>query len=132
MSIRKVIFDTNFLFVPLQFKIDIFGEIESLIGRFEPIVLSITLEELKKLLIKRSEKIRRQALLALELTKKCRIMEVDLKPCEKIDEVILRVAKENNCIVATNDRQLRKKLRKSNVPTIFVRQKSYLQIEGYV
>jgi rRNA-processing protein FCF1 len=128
---RKVIFDVNFLFAQFQFKIDVFGEIESLIGHFEPMVLSTTLEEIKKLLMKKSGKIRRQAALALELTRRCKLIEAELKPNESFDDVILRVAKENNCIVATNDRRLRKKLREIGIPTIFIRQKSYLQIEGY-
>jgi rRNA-processing protein FCF1 len=128
---RKVIFDANFLFAQFQFKIDVFGEIESLIGHFEPMVLSTTLEEIKKLLMKKSGKIRRQAALALELTRRCKLIEAELKPNESFDDVILRVAKENNCIVATNDRRLRKKLREIGIPTIFIRQKSYLQIEGY-
>jgi len=129
---QKVIFDANFLFAQFQFKIDVFSEIESLIGRFEPIVLSTTLEELKKLSMKRLEKVRKQTMLALELAGRCKLMEVELKPGESFDDVILRVAKENNCVVATNDRRLRKRLRESGIPTIFVRQRSHLQIEGYV
>lgn len=128
---RKVIFDTNFLFLPIQFRVDIFNEIKDLIGCFEPIVLSVTIEELKKLSVKGSEKTRRQALLAMELTKRCKIIHVDVKFGEKYDDIILRIAKEENCIVATNDRELRRKLRKSNIAVIFLRQKSHLQIEGY-
>ncbi|MCX8170418.1 MAG: 30S processome protein Utp24 [Candidatus Bathyarchaeota archaeon] len=129
---RKVIFDANFLFLPTQFKIDIFSEVEGLIGRFEPIVLSVTIEELKKLSSKGSEKTRRQALLAMEMAKRCGIMHVDIKPEEKHDDVLLRVAKEKNCIVATNDRVLRRKLRENSVATIFLRKGSRLQVEGYV
>ncbi|MCD6465858.1 hypothetical protein J7L27_05795 [Candidatus Bathyarchaeota archaeon] len=129
---RKVIFDANFFFLPLQFKIDVFDEIESLIGRFEPIVLSTTLEELEKLLKMKSGKIGKQALSALELAKKCKVMEVDRKSGESYDDVILRVAKKYNCVVATNDGELRKKLRKAGIPTIFLRQRAYLQVEGYL
>lgn len=129
---QKVIFDTNFLFLPIQFKIDIFSEVEGLIGRFEPIVLSVTIEELKKLSAKGSEKIQRQVLLAMEIAKKCKIIQVDVKPEEKYDDVLLRIAKEKNCIVATNDRILRRKLRENNIATIFLRQGSFLQINGYV
>lgn len=129
---RKVLFDANFFFLPLQFKIDIFDEIESLIGRFEPIVLSTTLEELKKLSKAKSGKTSKQALLALELARKCRIVEVNRRPCESYDDVILRMAKKCGGAVATNDGELRKKLREAGIPVIFLRQKAYLQIEGYL
>ncbi|MEM3745166.1 MAG: 30S processome protein Utp24 [Candidatus Bathyarchaeia archaeon] len=129
---RKVILDANFLLLPIQFKIDIFSEIEGLIGHFEPIVLSTTVEELRRLAAKGSEKTRRQALLAMEIAKKCKIIQVDVKPEEKCDDVLMRFAKEKNCIVATNDRILRRKLRESGITTIFLRQGSYLQVNGYI
>ncbi|MEM1556223.1 MAG: 30S processome protein Utp24 [Candidatus Bathyarchaeia archaeon] len=128
---RRVILDTNFLLLPFQFKIDILSEIEALIGRFEPIVLSTTVDELKKLSNSRSVKISKMASSALELIRKFRVLEVNVKPGERYDEVLLRIAKENNCIVATNDRELRKKLRETGITTIFLRQRSYLQIEGH-
>jgi len=46
---RRVILDSNFLFLVFQFKIDIFDEMEALIGRFEPVVLSTTVKELEEL-----------------------------------------------------------------------------------
>jgi rRNA-processing protein FCF1 len=127
----KVILDSNFLFVPIQFKTDIFDELEGLLGRFEPIVLSTTVEELEGLLRNRSVKIRRQASLALELAKRCKIIEVEKNLEESCDNVILRIAKEWKCPVATNDGILRRRLREAEVATIFLRQKSLLEIEGY-
>ncbi|MEM1515271.1 MAG: hypothetical protein QXH24_04385 [Candidatus Bathyarchaeia archaeon] len=129
---RWVILDTNFLMLPFQFKIDIFDEIERFIGRFEPIVLSTTLDELKKISNSRSAKISKLALSAIELTKKCRIMEVNVRPEESYDDVLLRIAKENNCIVATNDRNLIKRLRKAGITIIYLRKKTHLQAEGYI
>ncbi|MEM2273310.1 MAG: DNA-binding protein [Candidatus Bathyarchaeia archaeon] len=129
---RRVILDTNFLFLPFQFKVDIFSGIEALIGKFEPIVLSTTIDELRKLSKSKSIKARRLALSAMELTKKCRIMEVNVRSGESYDDVLLRVAKENDCMVATNDRALRKNLRKAGIATIFLRQRAFLQIDGYV
>ena len=128
---RKVIFDANFLLLPFQFKIDIFSEIEALIGRFEPIVLSTTLEELKKLSARKSEKIRRQASSALELAKKCRLMKVDMRPGESYDDILLRVAKKCEYMVATNDSELRKRLREEGIAVVFLRQRARLQIEGF-
>jgi len=131
MVMVRVILDSNFLFVPFQFKIDIFDELEALVGRFEPLVLSTTLEELRSLSDgKNPEKVRRQALSALELTKRCRLVDMEKKAEENFDDVIVRVAREWKCPVATNDRMLRKRLRKAGVATIFLRQRSRLEIEG--
>lgn len=129
---RKVILDANFLFVPFKFKIDIFDELEALLGRFEPIILSTTIEELKKIAMGKSEKNRKNALAALKLAKKCKILEAKIKTGEKYDDVILRIAKEGGYIVATNDSKLRRRLREVGITTIFLRQKSYLQIDGYI
>lgn len=128
----KVIFDANFLLIPFQFRIDIFDSIEALIGRFEPIVLSTTLEELKKLSMGKSEKTRRYALSALELTKKCKVIDVKAEPGESHDDVVLRVAREGQFIIATNDSKLRRRLREAGVTTIFLRQRAYLQVDGVV
>ncbi len=128
---HKVILDANFLLVPFQFKVDIFSEIEALIGGFEPIVLSTTMEELKRLSKAKSEKTRRSFLAALELAKKCRIVDVELRSGESYDDAILRVAGEGKYIVATNDSNLRKRLRDKGITTIFLRQKSHLEMDGY-
>jgi rRNA-processing protein FCF1 len=128
---HKVILDANFLLVPFQFKVDVFSEIEALIGGFEPIVLSTTMEELKRLSKAKSEKIRRSSSAALELAKKCRIVDVELRPGESYDDAILRVAGEGKYIVATNDSNLRKRLRDKGITTIFLRQKSHLEMDGY-
>jgi len=127
----KVILDANFLFIPFQFQIDIFEELKNLLNqRVEPIVLSSTYEELQKLVKKGSPKIRRQASSALELAKRCEIMDVERLPGETNDDVIARFAKVFNCPVATNDRTLKRRLRNMKVAVIYLRQKSRLEMEG--
>ena len=126
----KVILDSNFLFVPFQLKIDIFKELDRLLGKAEPLVLTTTLWELENVAKKRSQKIAKQASAALELANKCEIVEAEKKLNESYDDVILRTAKELNFAVATNDANLRKRLREAKVPVVYVRQKSYLEIEG--
>ena len=128
---EKVILDSNFLFIPSQFPIDIFEELESLLTqRVDPILLSPTVQELQELANSSSPKIRQQASLALKLAEKCRIVQVERKREETCDDVILRIAKQWHSPVATNDRTLRKRLRNINVPVIYLRQKSRLEMEG--
>lgn len=124
--------DANFFFLPSQFKLDIFEELADLLAqRFEPILLSTTQEEIEGL-SKSIPKIRKQALLANRFAKKCKFMVVEKHLMESYDEVIVRVASKWKCPVATNDRELRKRLRKKKIPVIFLRQKSRLEIDGAV
>jgi rRNA-processing protein FCF1 len=128
----KVILDSNFLFVPFQFRINIFEELDRLFGKAEPIVLSTTIEELRQLMAKGSPKMCKQAAFALKLVEKCRSVAVEKRTNESYDDVILRTAKEWSFPVATNDANLRKKLREAKVTSVFLRQKSHLAVSGPV
>lgn len=132
MKLVKVILDSNFLFVPFQFKIDIFSELERLLGKVEPIVLSTTIAELEDLARKGSSKMAKQALAALELARKCSEWYVETFLKESCDDIILRFAELEGCIVATNDAVLRRRLRKAKIPVVYVRQRSHLEIDGQV
>ena len=128
-----MILDSNFLFIPPQFQVDIFEELKKLLNqRFEPVLLYSTYQELLKIAEHGTPRLRGQASLALELAEKCSIVSVEMHCGENADDVILRVAKEWRCPVATNDRELRKRLRREGVATIFLRQRAYLAMEGLI
>ena len=129
----KVIFDSNAFFVPIEFRIDIFGEVERLLNRHvDFILLSTVKRELEVLSSKDSPKMRRQAFFALKIAEKC--IYVPVEEDEKIttDDAIIKVAKTWNCPVFTNDSQLRRRLRDISVPVIYLRQKSRLLIDGLI
>jgi rRNA-processing protein FCF1 len=127
----KLILDTNFLLIPSKFRIDVFEELANLVNqRFEPILLSTTLQELQTMAGKGSPSMRKQAALALSLAEKCRQIRVERKRGETSDDVILRTAVEWKSPVATNDKELRRKLRAKKIPVIFMRGKSRLSLEG--
>ncbi len=130
----RVILDSNAMFVPFQLKIDIFEEIESLLNtKVEPIILSPIQRELEKLALKGSPKTRKEAEYALRMADKCKSIKLDEDYVTySPDDAIFQVAKEQKYPVFTNDRELRKKLRNINVPVIYVRQKSHLQIDGRI
>jgi len=129
----KVLLDSNALFVPLQFKIDIFTDIERLLNRnFELILLSPVKHELEVLAEKGSPKMRRSASYALKLAEKCKYLEVSTSASAPTDDIIVKIAKERGFLVFTNDRQLKKRLRDISVPVIYVRQKSRLEIDGLI
>lgn len=129
----KIILDANVLFVPLQFKIDVFEELKVLLNvNFDPILLSPIRRELEKIAEKGSPKMRKNASYALKLAEKCRSFEVSGKFAGSPDDAIVQMAQEWNCPVFTNDRELRKRLRNINVSVIYVRQKSRLEIDGRI
>jgi hypothetical protein len=129
----KVVLDSNALFVPLQFKIDIFEELKKLLKvNFETVLLSPIRQELEKFAEKGSPKMRKNAAYALKLAEKCTLIETEQKTGVSTDDVIAEVALKRGFPVFTNDRKLRKKLRNINVPVIYVRQKSQLTIDGRI
>ena len=128
----EVIMDSNALFAPLQFKIDMFGELERLLNRrFELILLSPVRGELETLAAEGSPKTRRMANFALKLAEKCRYVEVNSSK-KVVDDVIVETAAKWRTPVFTNDSQLRKRLRDISVPVIYLRQKSRLEIDGMI
>lgn len=121
----------KFFFIPSQFRLDIFEELANLLKqRYEPILLSPTYEELLMIAEKGSPKMRQEVSMALKLIEKCQVVSVEQKVDETHDDVIVRLASEWKCPVATNDRVLRKRLRHINVPVIYLRQKSRFEMEG--
>ena len=130
---NKVILDANAFFVPLRFKIDIFEELKKVLDvNFEPILLSPIRRELEKIAEKGSDKMQKNVAYALKLAEKCKSFEVDEKTAGSPDDAIVHMAKKWNCPVFTNDRELKKRLRDINVPVIYVRQKSRLEIDGRI
>ena len=127
----RIILDANALFVPLQFKIDLLEELKKLLNRhFELILLSPTRQELERIAIQGSSEMRKQAEYALKLAEKCTFLEVQQEKDTPADDLIIQVASKHEYAVFTNDRQLRHRLRDINVPVIYVRQKSRLEIDG--
>lgn len=126
----RVIMDANAFFVPAQLKIDIFQELKTLLNRnFELVLLKPINEELRMLTRQGSTEMRKKASYALKLAEKCRIVDVE-EEADTPDDLILQIAGKWNSPVFTNDSELRKKLRNINVPVIYVRQKSRLEMDG--
>jgi uncharacterized protein len=129
----KVILDSNALFVPLEFKIDIFEELRNLLNRnVEFVLLSSVKRELEMLATKDSSKTRKEAVFALRIAEKCKFVPIKDDETLTVDDAIVKVAENWNSPVFTNDRQLKKRLRDISVPVIYVRQKSRLDIDGLI
>lgn len=127
----KIIVDSNFLMIPPQFHLDIFSELKRVLNRnIKVIIISPVYDELKKISLIDIQKYRKQAKLTLKLIESFEIMNVKPDKDETVDDLIVRLAKEWNCPVATNDRKLKQKLRAINVPIIYLRQRTHLVAEG--
>jgi len=128
----KVILDSNALFLPLEYRMDIFEEIKQLFGRnVEFVLLSPVKHELELLAAQNATKVRRQASFALRLAEKCKFVAVE-DYGETTDDIIVRVAKNWSSPVFTNDRVLKRRLRDISVPVIYLRQKTRLDIDGLI
>jgi rRNA-processing protein FCF1 len=129
----RVIVDANFLLIPSQFSVDIFEELAQVLNRsFEPLITLPTYRELQTIAEKSPPKLQRQAILALKLAGKCRIINVKKNSSESHDNLIVRLASAMKCCVATNDRALKKKLRQLGLTVIYLRQRSHLAVDGAV
>jgi rRNA-processing protein FCF1 len=129
----KVLVDTSFLMAAAQFRIDAVQQLERMLGgRVEPILLSAVQIELDAIASDKRAKRSREANLALELAKSFVVEQVSTRPGESVDDTLLRVALERGMTVATNDRQLRKRLDQAAVATIYLRQRSRIEAKGFV
>jgi len=129
----KIIADSNAFFIPIEFKIDIFEELQRLLNRnFELVVLSTVKHELETLALSKSAKMRKNAIFALSIAMKCTYVKIPEKQNEPTDDAILRIAKAWNAPVLTNDKLLKQKLRDISMPVIYVRAKSRLELDGLI
>jgi rRNA-processing protein FCF1 len=126
----KVILDSNFLMIPFQFNLDIFQEIEFLLQKkVDFVVPSAVKAELTDISTRGGEGAS-EASLALQLASRCRVVEVALESNGTVDDAIFKAAQKLGAVVATTDIVLKKRLRDINVPVVYLREKSKLEVEG--
>ncbi|MEK6886944.1 MAG: PIN domain-containing protein [Nanoarchaeota archaeon] len=120
----KVLLDTNMIMVPAQFKVDIYEEINRLMEvPYDLYVLDKSLDELDAIIEHQRGKEKAAARLAKAIleAKKPKTLKTTSK--DYVDKIILGL---KGYIVATNDKELRLKLKKEGVRTILLRQKNHL------
>ena len=126
-----VVFDTNMLLLAVQKPLDVFSEVERVLNAaYKPVILRSTLEELMHLAEAGKPKERAESRLALELARRCEL--IDFEYPGNADGAIIEYARKHRVVVATNDIELRRRLRRLGVPVIFLRGFDHLEIEGEV
>lgn len=106
----KIILDTNILIYIIKFKVNISQLKEHQLYTLEPVK-----KELKSL-----DSL--EAKIALELTKDLKV----LKSKGNVDNLLIKYGKKGY-IIATQDKELRKRLKEENCKTIYLRQKKYFE-----
>ena len=129
----KIILDTNFLISSVRFKVDIFSELQRICDfKYQACIIDGILDELKRLVEIGKPKDKIAAKISLELVKKENIKIIKTYPKNKrvknVDFLILNLIKKEDFIVATQDKELKREIRKKGVPIIVLRQKRYLKL----
>lgn len=129
----KVILDTNFLLIPAQFNVDIFSEIARIMDEpYQLCIMEKSFEELNKIITLSNSKDSRSAKLGLMLAKSL-IKQKSLKTLtsfsnEYVDDLI--VSKANKKVyVATQDKELKQRVKEKGAHIITLKQKKYLMKE---
>jgi len=129
--------DTNALLIPGTFGIDIYEELEDM-GYLEIIIPESVMEELNALRNSESEKGRtkRAAQIGYQLVlqhlrlangRSRVVIERKGRGSDRdTDSEIISLAKMQDAAVLTNDAELRRKLRREGIPTVFLRGKNRL------
>ncbi len=123
----KILLDANALMMPVQFQIDIFDELRSLLGAFEPVVLSGVIKELTGL-SRAKGRDGAAARHGLALGEKCTIVESGDAQAGSVDAQMIEYAVQNNCMVVTNDRYVRDALLTRGIGVISMRNQKKLEI----
>jgi uncharacterized protein len=124
---KRVLLDTNFLLIPGDFSVDIFTELRRVIdGRFQVCVLEATLDELERLSNKGKGRLKRSALLGLQLLRDKGVLIVPSERNVDADSVLVDIAVPGIDIVATQDKELKARLMKKHIGVIVLRKKKYL------
>jgi len=128
----KVLFDTNFLMAAFEGPVDVVERVEELLeAKVRPIILKSQLRELERIASSHErQKAARIARAALEYVKK-KEFEVVENGERAVDDAIVEASRREDYIVATNDRELRRRLRRSGVNVIYMKSDGKFELEGY-
>ncbi len=126
---RKVILDTNFLLIPGRFKVDIFSEIANVCDfEFELFVFDGTITELEKIVNEAKLRFKDAAKIGLELIKQKKVNVIKGSD-DSVDNDIVAMAEKEQITVATQDKELKRRLKEKKAQIIDLKQKQYLVLK---
>ena len=126
---KKIILDTNFLMIPLEFRVDIFSEIDRICHfNYKLFVYGQSVSELKNIMQKQASAHKKAAQFGLKLIKLKNIAMIDSEQ-KDVDTLILENL-DKDTIVATQDIALKKEVLEKGSCVIILRKKKHLQLIG--
>lgn len=121
---EKIVLDTSFLLAVFQLKLDIFSEIARLCDfPYQLYVLDRSLDELEKLIKTSSLPQKKAAIFAQKIVASGKIQVLQTNETRSVDDIL---ADKTECIVATIDGGLKRRIKAKCGRMITVRQKKYL------
>jgi len=123
----RIILDTNFLMAVAQFKIDIFSEIQRIADfRYQVCILDKTVDELDNIIKTQKGKDKAAAKLALQVLEAHDVKKIFTGPGRTDDLIVDESGKDT--VVATQDKELKARIKAKGIRVIGIRQKRYLFI----
>ena len=123
---ERVALDTNMLTAISQFRVDVLDGIEEVLGKSSLIVPMQVVSELE-VMVEKGGKLGKAAKLALDIISEKGIEKVKVD-AENADSALLKLSGQGFKI-ATNDRELRKAVKKSSGHVLYLRQKKKLELD---
>ncbi len=130
-KVRYVILDTNMILSIFEKHVDLMDEINRIVGKCTITIPSVVIEELKKLSRSGIGKTKINAKSALRYIKESEYMEIKTGK-DRADDKIVELASKLNAVVATNDRELIRKLKKIHIPILILREEKLLELRGSI
>ncbi|SCG86178.1 type II toxin-antitoxin system VapC family toxin [Methanobacterium congolense] len=122
--------------IPAQFHVDIISELERILpSSYSYVVPSPVLRELEVIKKRSKGKDRIASGVALKIanSEPVKTLELEIDRKEHVDNALLKMFKpDSRDVLCTNDRELRNRAKKRGITVVYLRQRSYLAVDGHV
>ncbi|MDO5824968.1 MAG: PIN domain-containing protein [Methanosphaera sp.] len=116
----------------IQLDVDVVTQLKSLLpSYYELVVPSLVIDELDRLKNNAKGKDKLAATVALSIAKSEAFSQVSIAKTEHVDNLLLKYCSSDD-VLCTNDRNLRKKARELGITVVYLRQRRYLEVDGYI
>ena len=129
MNEKVLLIDSSFVMAVAELGSGLLHSIDEMFGPITKATIKQVVNELSKISKVDTKHKSRKARLALKLIERMKI--IPSNPRLKTDEAILELATKQNLIVATTDSDLIKKLKKMNIPVIYIKN-NFLKLNGLI
>ena len=119
---EKILLDTNFLVAPFQFSFDIFEELEKMYPYAEICTIQDAVQEAKSI---KSGKYKD---LVPQIIESEGISVYETKGEGEVDDLLVDISED--FIIATNDKELKKRIMDEGRPVIIIRGKDHLELKN--